>query len=90
MASSLFHGDDSAAVSTRDDARASPSPDPGNLAAKAIAKIDRGSMQGQVSGGCPKLKLVAVPSGFAVSSLVFGFSGFAVSSLRGVKPGFWF
>jgi hypothetical protein len=38
----------------------SPAPNPGSIAAKAVAKIDRGLMQGQLYGGCPKLKLVTV------------------------------
>jgi hypothetical protein len=39
---------------------ASPAPNPGNVAAKAVAKIDRGLMEGQLPGGRPKLKLVTV------------------------------
>src|SRR5258707_15209859 len=38
----------------------SAAPGPGNLAAKAIAKIDRGLMQRQPRGGSPKLELVSV------------------------------
>ena len=36
----------------------SPALDPGNLAAKAMAKVDRSPMQRQLRGGCPKLELV--------------------------------
>ena len=38
----------------------SPALDPGNLAAKAMAKVDRSPMQRQLRGGCPKLELVTV------------------------------
>ena len=38
----------------------SPTPNPGNLAAKAVAKIDRSPMQRQLRGGCPKLEVVTV------------------------------
>jgi hypothetical protein len=38
----------------------SPTPDPGYVASNATAKIDRGLMQGQPRGRCPKLKLVTV------------------------------
>lgn len=34
--------------------------DPGNVAAKAMAKIDRSRMQRQLRGGCPTLDLVTV------------------------------
>jgi hypothetical protein len=33
---------------------------PGNVAAKALAQVDRGLMQGLLGGGSPKLKLVTV------------------------------
>jgi hypothetical protein len=39
---------------------ASPSPNPGDLAAKPTAKIHCGFMQSKPSGSRPKLKLVAV------------------------------
>jgi hypothetical protein len=38
----------------------SPAPNPGNVAAKAMAKIDRGLMQRLFRGGRPKLELVTV------------------------------
>ena len=39
---------------------ASPTPNPGNVAAKATAKIHRGSMQGLLRGSGPKLERVSV------------------------------
>jgi hypothetical protein len=38
----------------------SPALDPGNVAAKAMTKTDRSSVQGQLRGSRPKLKLVAM------------------------------
>src|SRR5438128_1894664 len=38
----------------------SPTPDPGDVAPKPMAQIERGSVQRQLRGGCPELKLVAV------------------------------
>jgi hypothetical protein len=46
-------------VGTTTEAR-SPALDPGNLAAKAVAKIDRSPMQRQLRGSGPKLELVTV------------------------------
>src|SRR5208337_2894754 len=42
------------------DRPSSPAPNPGNVAAKPMAKIDRGLMQRQLRGRSPKLNLVAV------------------------------
>src|SRR5947207_1737688 len=38
----------------------SPAPNPGNIAAKAMAKIDRRLMQRQLRGSRPELKLVTM------------------------------
>jgi hypothetical protein len=38
----------------------SPAPDPGNVAAKAMAEVYGGVMQRKPPGGCPELELVAV------------------------------
>jgi hypothetical protein len=57
----VWRGDDVPCfVSARRQRGPSPAPTPGNVAAKAIAKINRGLMQGQLRGGCPKLEVVTV------------------------------
>jgi len=48
------------AVATRWPSTSSPALNPRSVAAKAMAKIDRGLMQGLLRGSRPKLKLVAV------------------------------
>src|SRR5271157_8008 len=47
-------------VAARRARRSSATPNPGDVAAKAMAKIQRGLIQGQLRGCCPKLELVTV------------------------------
>jgi hypothetical protein len=47
-------------VAARRARRSSATPNPGDVAAKAMAKIHRGLIQGQLRGRCPKLELVTV------------------------------
>src|ERR1700686_659637 len=57
----VWHCDDIPCVpSARYQSGSSPAPNPGDVAAKAMAKIDRGLMQGQLRGSRPKLELVTV------------------------------
>src|SRR5208337_1691781 len=47
-------------VATRLARRSSATPNPGDVAAKAMVRIQRGLIQGQLRGRCPKLELVTV------------------------------
>src|SRR5271165_1389874 len=53
-------GVDPCLLSARSPRKSSPTSNPGNVAAKAMANIDRSLTHGQLRGSCPKLTLVAV------------------------------
>src|SRR5438128_484698 len=61
LLSSVLWGDDlSRGLTARRPSRSSPPPNPGNLAAQPMAKIDRGLIHAQLRGSRPKLELIPV------------------------------